>query len=793
MREILHRSAWRLVAVLLISASPAVGSDVLFPVEIERDGAFGATALDGAAGPAASPDGQHVYVASAVENAIAVFARDAATGKLAPVQDVRDGVGGVAGLLAPISVVVTPDGAHVYAAALTGDAIVIFSRDAPTGSLTYVATVADGGVLPPLLDGVQTLAISEDGLVLYAVSRPEAAISVFARDAVTGVLTLTQTVQEGGPGIVDLSGPVGIALHPDGYDAYVTSLDDGAILHFQIGVDGTLLVPVGTPLVVNSGFEIPQLVACSPDGRFVYMTDSGRDEVSVFEYDFTDGSLDLIQLARDGEADFDGLDGAAGLAVHPQGTLVYVTGVAEDAVTVLARDITTGLLSPLDVRRDGEGVDGLDNPALLAPSPDGRHLYVASLADDAVVGFELPNLRFADAAFDGAGGVEGLLGARAAVVSPDSRFVYVVSPEFDSVAFFALDAATGALAFGEATRDGTVGVDGLAGAFDLAMSPDGRHLYVRGADDSALAVFVRDTDDGTLAFAQALFDGAGGIDGLAGEGSVAVSPDGAHVYATSGDDSAVSIFARNPSTGLLSFAGAIADGDPGVTDLDGAFAIALSPGGEQVYVSGFSGGFFGGALTVFARNAATGALTPAQVLREGSGGIEDALGGPVGIRASPDGRHVYVSAVASGAIGIFDRDSGDGTLLLVGRGLLGSASGIVSSSALGDIALSPDGTRLFASSRSSLLGLGPQGFVTVFVRDPISGRLDDVIRHADDRDGFTGMDGLGPLAVTPDGRHLLLPASRDDALVVLAVPEPRAWLGAFTAAALLAHRRLRTP
>ena len=48
-------------------------------------------------------------------------------------------------------------------------------------------------------------------------------------------------------------------------------------------------------------------------------------------------------------------------------------------------------------------------------------------------------------------------------------------------------------------------------------------------------------------------DGVGGLDGLDGASQVAVSPDGAHVYVAAFNDDAVTVFRRDASTGRLSF------------------------------------------------------------------------------------------------------------------------------------------------------------------------------------------------------------------------------------------------
>jgi 6-phosphogluconolactonase (cycloisomerase 2 family) len=109
-------------------------------------------------------------------------------------------------------------------------------------------------------------------------------------------------------------------------------------------------------------------------------------------------------------------------------------------------------------------------------------------------------LRLIQALENAVDGVEGLFGARSAAVSPDGAHVYVASGLRDSLAVFARDPADGRLAFVEGHRDGVEGVDGLADARQVVVSPDGAHVYVASAGDPGVAVFARDPATGQLAF-----------------------------------------------------------------------------------------------------------------------------------------------------------------------------------------------------------------------------------------------------------------------------------------------------
>src|SRR5262245_9510031 len=261
------------------------------------------------------------------------------------------------------------------------------------------------------------------------------------------------------------------------------------------------------------------------------------------------------------------------LAVSPDGNHVYVVGNVDDAVAVFGRNPGTGVLTLLAVVRDGiDGVDGLDGARSVAVSPDGAHVYVASTAAGAVAAFRRDAatglLTQVDVERDGVGGASGLEGAFAIRVSGDGRSVYVASILANAVVAFARDAVSGTLTFVDVEQDGIGGTDGLFGATDVAVSPDGGHVYAVSLYDDALGAFTRDPATGALAPLEVHRDGVGGVDGLDNGESVLVSPDGAYVYAAASGDHAVTVFRRDPTSGRLTFLQVVRDGVDGVDGLN---------------------------------------------------------------------------------------------------------------------------------------------------------------------------------------------------------------------------------
>ncbi|HUL98301.1 MAG TPA: beta-propeller fold lactonase family protein [Mycobacterium sp.] len=206
---------------------------------------------------------------------------------------------------------------------------------------------------------------------------------------------------------------------------------------------------------------------------------------------------------------------------------------------------------------------------------------------------------------------------------------------------------SGRLRLIQVLEDGKDGVEGLFGALSPTVSSDGANVYVTGQFGDALAVFARDAQSGRLTFIEAHRNGVNGVDGLGTPNKIEVSPDGIHVYVASYGGTAVTVFARAPSTGRLTFVQAQRDGLPGPDHR--IYGLAVSPDGAHVYASGPAAQ---NDVAVFARDAVSGMLTPIEVVSTG-------LAGSAGLAVSPDGAHVYAAGFAAKAVTAFQREPTD--------------------------------------------------------------------------------------------------------------------------------------
>lgn len=349
---------------------------------------------------------------------------------------------------------------------------------------------------------------------------------------------------------------------------------------------------------LTTGLTGAAALAATPDGTRLYVAATADSALAILNRDsggaLAPGDILLDDSAGGGN---DGLSGAVDVAVSPDGNHVYTVALHDNAVSVFER--TPSGLALVETQRGGTGgIAGLWFPNRIAVSPDGAHVYVATrdpAGADSIFAFAVSGangkLGLLARYQEGSGGISGIADATGLVVSPDGRHVYVSGEGDDGVAVFARgtdpsSAAFGALSWVASYRDGIAGVDGMQGAGALALDPAGAYLYVAGTDEDAVAAFARDDASGELAFLAAYRNGDAGIAGLDGPLTLAVSPDGGHLYAAGTAQHALVVLRRDPPSGLLSALETHYNGDDGIVDgLDRALALVTSPDGAQLYTA----------------------------------------------------------------------------------------------------------------------------------------------------------------------------------------------------------------
>jgi hypothetical protein len=395
-----------------------------------------------------------------------------------------------------------------------------------------------------------------------------------------------------------------LAVSPDGTRVFVTGEVDSCYGNCQfatVAYDAATGAELWVALFDGGGtglctFDEPYAVEVSPNSAWVFVAGTscvhgGGESGIIIAYDAATGTQ--LYASRFSPA------GVVDMKISRDGTRLYITeSLSIDGFETIAFEASNGdrLWSSI---YPGHGLEAT-YPNALAVSPDGSEVVVTGTT---YTGTYTQGSNYATVAYssdtgkqlwvseyDGPTGSEDY--ANAVVVSPNSATVFVTGEEgqlawdYGTVAY---DAKTGAqLWSAEYVGPGTVD-----DARDIGISPDGSQVYVTGESQAS---------DFTYDYATIAYDAASG----------------AQLWLTR------------------------YDGPKGEDDL--AVALAVSPRGNQVFVTGSSTGIGTGLdFATVAYKAATG--DQVWVLRyDGPAHREDDA---VAIGVSLDGRSVFVAGTSS--------------------------------------------------------------------------------------------------------------------------------------------------
>jgi 6-phosphogluconolactonase (cycloisomerase 2 family) len=332
------------------------------------------------------------------------------------------------------------------------------------------------------------MVISENGRSLYAVGEADDAVVRFDRNRNTGALSPAGCVDDNDAGAGEdlcaqstngLAGVTALAISSDGNSLYAAAEEDDAIVRFARANDGSIS---------------PQ--GCLDDNDFG--TDPGQGE-------------DVCAQSTDG------LAGATGLALSPNGKSLYASSEHDGAIIRFSRAESDGAIAP-------QGC--IDNPT----APD-------ACADQA----------------------KGLVSNESLVVSRRGDSLYLVAEGSHAVLRFDRSKNTGALDFRGCIEDKQEGSEGcgdeapgLSEAGGIAISPDAKSLYVSSGGDDAVSLIARKRS-GATKFVGCVDDNDNGSgegkcaskgNGLSEPEGVAVAPGNKHIYVVAEGDDAVVLVKR---------------------------------------------------------------------------------------------------------------------------------------------------------------------------------------------------------------------------------------------------------
>jgi 6-phosphogluconolactonase (cycloisomerase 2 family) len=594
-----------------------------------------------------SPDGTLVYVFG--NNFVLIYRRDVTTGLL--------GANPVTALgLSPdtseqVESVAT-SGNTLYLLETRGNsttpALDMYTVDGQGNATLLQQITATTGTAGPnqavFLNYPTSVAVSPDGnTVLVTSAGTDNSVDTFVRNPGTGQLTEQYVYVEGevsSPGvtITGLAGASSVRVDVNN-NVYVTGALDNALAVFHLNADGTLKPVAGFKDQVGgvTGLGTATSVAVSPDGKSVYVRSGARldpftpgsitGENALATFTWVNGTLQFQNAVQENEVQTIQLNDITALQLSPDGKSAYGISPSADAVVGFTRDTTTGALtvqqiilaSNPNIIPNTAGHAFLADPDFaasgpnsLAISPDGNTVYVLCPAEKTLMTFNRQSdgtLQFGAAAqaqpepkafdaltFDANGNLVASIGPT--LFGPGGAGKYFVSGNGLSVL-----ESNGTTT--QTFQDGSGGVFGVASPTAIVLSPDGQNLYVASPSDNAVAVFARNTTTGALTFVQTVQNNVAGVRGLGGVSALVVTPDpggssaGGFVLAAGTTDNALAVFRRDPATGKLSVVQGLRNGSANATGLVRPDALTLAAGGTMLYVASLGNGILPGGVAAY--------------------------------------------------------------------------------------------------------------------------------------------------------------------------------------------------
>src|SRR6267154_3968769 len=316
--------------------------------------------------------------------------------------------------------------------------IYAYEFDADTGRLTPKGLAAE-------TPDPSWVAVHPGGKYLYAANEAGKAstVSAFAVDVKSGKLTLLNQMPSLG------EDPCYLSFDKTGKYLLVANYSSGTIAVFPILAEGRL--GEHTAMVKDAGATGPNKehqqgphahwIETSPDNRFVLVADLGLDEVLVFKFDATSGTLTPNEPAF---ARLKAGSGPRHAVFYPNGKFVFAVSELSSTATSFAYDVKKGTLKETGTASTlPPGFSGRNDVAETAVHPNGKFLYVSNRGNDSIAILSIhPGKRtLAPAGGIPTGGKE----PRHFAIDPSGKYLLAENHFSNNIVVFKIDPATGGL------------------------------------------------------------------------------------------------------------------------------------------------------------------------------------------------------------------------------------------------------------------------------------------------------------------------------------------------------------
>lgn len=319
--------------------------------------------------------------------------------------------------------------------------IYAFSFDRVKRTLKLLQTV-------PSLESPSYLTVHPSGNFLYSVNRGRAdvadgggSVSAYGIDAKSGKLS--------GIGHRSSYGddPCHITIDKTGKYAFISNYTRGNLVVLQLFDDGLIGSPSDAKKYVGSSInsarqEGPHIhsATISPDNRFLYVADLGRDKVYIYDFNASNGTL---TPAKTPEVTVSPGSGPRHMTIHPNGKFAYLAEELTSSVCTFSVNKTTGALTILEdtVRSLPPVFNGTNTSADIHTDVSGKYLYLSNRGFNSLSIYSIASTGKVTLTDQQETGKT----PRNFLVDPKGEFVFVASQDDDTIAMFRINNKTGKL------------------------------------------------------------------------------------------------------------------------------------------------------------------------------------------------------------------------------------------------------------------------------------------------------------------------------------------------------------
>ncbi|MFT4549281.1 MAG: 6-phosphogluconolactonase [Verrucomicrobiales bacterium] len=309
---------------------------------------------------------------------------------------------------------------------------------------------ANGAIIPAGTAGISTnpsfLAINPEENLLFAVGETRdfnggetGSVASFKIDPSDGKLSEINRVSSGG------GSPCHLSLTKTGKHLLVANYHGGNVAVMPVGDDGML--SEHSSLIQHKGSsanpkrqEAPHAHSINPDNvskRF-FAADLGTDELVIYEMDKPSG-----KLRRTGAFEVEPGSGPRHLAVNPKGDRLYLLNELKSTVTVIDYSFGVGKLELLEtVSTLPQDYKGSSGTAEIQITPNGKFLYASNRGHDSIACFKIADDgKLALVEIEPTGGKT----PRNFGIHPNGKFIIAANQNSNSLTVFAIDQQSGEL------------------------------------------------------------------------------------------------------------------------------------------------------------------------------------------------------------------------------------------------------------------------------------------------------------------------------------------------------------